>query len=86
MRVRTACARVLEEKDVSAPTVLKFLLLIAAAWIAWRAWTTIQQQRNRVHRNEPEAFEPMVRCRQCGVHLPRSAVSTQGLCGKCASS
>jgi Flp pilus assembly protein TadB len=75
----------LEEKDVSTLLVLKLILVVAAAWIAWRVWSTVQQQRDRVQRRDPDAFEPMVRCRQCGVHLPRSAVSTQGLCGKCAS-
>ncbi|HKY93584.1 MAG TPA: PP0621 family protein [Nevskiaceae bacterium] len=67
--------------------MLKFLLLVIAAWIAWRVWSTLQRPRDRVDPpRDREAFEPMVRCRNCGVHLPRSAVSTQGLCGKCASS
>ncbi|MGQ0697098.1 MAG: hypothetical protein ACT4PZ_02535 [Panacagrimonas sp.] len=33
---------------------------------------------------EPKRFEPTTRCPRCGVHLPASAVSPTGLCGKCS--
>lgn len=64
----------------------KILLFAIAAWVAWRVWSTWQRQQDRLNsRRDPDSFEPMVRCRQCGVHLPRSAASPAGLCGKCAS-
>jgi hypothetical protein len=69
--------------------LLRLLLLGAAIWFGlrlYRQWKLNQQANTRVDRQRtPEAFEPMVRCRACGVHLPATAVSDAGLCGKCNS-
>lgn len=70
-------------------TLIRLLLIGAAIWFGlrlYRQWKLNQNQNDRVDRQRaPDAFEPMVRCRACGVHLPASAVSSAGLCGKCNS-
>lgn len=63
---------------------LRILLLAAAIWLGWKLWKNWQAQAQLRQRQNPEAFEPTVQCRQCGVHLPVSAVSPTGLCGKCS--
>lgn len=61
--------------------ILFFVLLGIAAYVAWR-WVRLQQSRPQDGAARPPAApaaEPMVRCAQCGVHLPRSeAITTAG--------
>lgn len=67
--------------------IVRLLLIGAAIWFGvrmYRQWKLNQAGRLNTPR-DPDAFERMVRCRSCGVHLPSSAVSTTGLCGKCSS-
>ena len=68
--------------------LFRLLLIGVAIWFGlrlYRQWK-LNQAESRVGRQRaPDAFEPMVRCRSCGVHLPASAVSSAGLCGKCNS-
>ena len=59
-----------------AKIILLVLGLLLAYWI-------LKTYRRRVDRREPQEQaagpEDMVRCAQCGVHLPRSeSVTTQG--------
>lgn len=59
-----------------AKIILLVLGLVLAYWI-------LKSYRRRVDRSEPRergtASEDMVRCAQCGVHLPRSeSITTQG--------
>jgi hypothetical protein len=75
--------------EIPMTNLLRLLLIGAAIWFGlrlYRQWKLNQAQNSSVDRQRtPEAFEPMVRCRSCGVHLPASAVSSTGLCGKCNS-
>jgi uncharacterized protein len=52
--------------------VAKFLLLIAVFAVAW--WLVRRALRTAARRaaGAPPPPEDMVRCAQCGVHLPRS--------------
>lgn len=51
----------------------KYLLLIGGAlliyWILRASWR--RRQRDSAQRQEKTAAEDMVRCVECGVHLPR---------------
>lgn len=65
--------------------LLRLLLIGAVVWFGlrlYRQWKLNQGQGLQRPR-APDAFEPMVQCRRCGVHLPANAVSATGLCGKC---
>lgn len=65
--------------------LVRLILIAAAIWFGVKLWRKFQQSSGEVRGpRAPERFEPMVRCRQCGVHLPRSAASANGLCGKCS--
>ena len=66
--------------------LFKLLLLAAAVWIVWRLLRGLRVQVTRIETPpaQPE-FEAMARCARCGVHLPDSALSPGGLCGKCTS-
>lgn len=67
--------------------LFKLLLLGAALWIVWRILRGLRIQVSRIEapQQKPDQFEPMTRCARCGVHLPAAALSSQGLCGKCAA-
>jgi uncharacterized protein len=65
-----------------AKIILLVLGLLLAYWI-------LKSYRRRVDRREPQepaaGDEDMVRCAECGVHLPRSeSVTTQGRFYCCA--
>ena len=68
--------------------LFRILLLCLAVWIVWRL---LRGWRVRVSRDTPpqetqaQDFEKITRCAQCGVHLPVSALSPSGRCGKCSS-
>ena len=68
-------------------SIVKLLIVGVAIWFGlrlYRQWKLNQSGQVQNPRN-PDAFERMVQCRSCGVHLPASAVSASGLCGKCNS-
>lgn len=66
--------------------LFKLLLLGAAIWIIWRLLRGLRVQVTRLEPPpKPEQFESMARCNLCDVHLPASALSASGLCGKCSS-
>lgn len=65
--------------------LIRLLLIGAAIWFGlkvYRKWK-LAQSGPLIPPRAPESFERMVRCQRCGVHLPASAVSATGLCGKC---
>lgn len=65
---------------------IRLLLIGAAIWFGlklYRKWKLQQSGRVNPPRGQDQ-FEPTVRCSRCGVHLPASAVSDTGLCGKCS--
>lgn len=64
---------------------IRLLLIAAVIWFGLRLYRHWKLgQGTELHRpREPHAFERMVQCRHCGVHLPANAVSASGLCGKC---
>lgn len=65
--------------------LLRLVLVVAAVWFGLKLWRKWQQQSGlNPPRRDPEQFEPTVRCQRCGVHLPASAVSASGMCGKCS--
>lgn len=51
---------------------LLFILAIVAVIIWWLKAMRNQQQPPRQDEQPPRGAEDMVRCAQCGVHLPRS--------------
>ncbi|MBU3056203.1 PP0621 family protein [Pseudomonas indica] len=48
-------------------------IIAAAVWL----WRRINRPRP-AHRDSPAADKPMVRCAQCGVHLPREHALNRG--------
>lgn len=65
---------------------IRLVLIGATVWFGlklYRKWK-LQQSGSLIQPRTPESFERMVRCARCGVHLPASAVSQTGLCGKCS--
>lgn len=49
--------------------LLFWLILFALAWWFWRRATRPQRPAEQ---SRDEQAEPMVRCAQCGVHVPRA--------------
>lgn len=47
--------------------LLVFLVVLVLAW-RWRTWRASEQQRRT--RETPPKTTDMVRCAQCGVHVP----------------
>lgn len=66
------------------PNIVRLLLLGFAIWFGYRMWKSWQRQAQLRQKQNPEAFEPTVQCGRCGVHMPVSAASPTGLCGKCS--
>ena len=65
--------------------LIRLALIAAIVWFGLKAFRKWQQQSGQVGPpRQQDAFEPMVRCARCNVHLPASAVSSTGLCGKCS--
>lgn len=63
--------------------ILRFLLLVAAAWLIWRI---VRQVRGQLQQRRPPAdeFEPMARCAGCGTFLPARSLNAAGRCGRCS--
>ena len=53
--------------------VLKYLLLLALGYVIYRL-----MRRAPKPRVPPTAIEDMVRCRHCGIHLPKSDALADG--------
>ncbi len=54
---------------------MKYLLWALVIYLAWRWYSTAKAQREAAAevRDEPDdGSERMVRCAQCGIHLPQS--------------
>lgn len=64
--------------------MFRLLLIAAAIWIVWRILKGFRIHVERVQPPPPESFEPMARCAKCGTHLPASALSKSGTCGRCS--
>ena len=57
--------------------LLVFVLVFWAGWRLWQYWQGAQNQRIEETRNK-SGHENMVRCEQCGVHLPASEAIQSG--------
>lgn len=65
-------------------TIFRLLLLGLAIWIIWKLLRTYRVHISREQPpTSPPNYEAMAQCKQCGVHLPASALSSDGCCGKC---
>jgi uncharacterized protein len=56
----------------------KFLLLIAVFIVAYAVIRNSSRRRDAGREAPPAGAEDMVRCKVCGVHLPRSESLTSG--------
>lgn len=66
--------------------LIQLVLIGAAIWFGLRVYRQWKLTQNRFDAPRgQESFERMVRCSSCGVHLPASAVSSSGKCGKCSN-
>lgn len=69
---------------IDAMTFFRFLLLCAVAYLVWRMLNPPQRRPESNPRPAPPPdYEPMARCKQCGTHLPVTALSPSGRCGRC---
>lgn len=67
-------------------SIVKLLIVGVAIWFGLRLYRQWKLNQGGLQPpRDPDAFERMVQCRSCGVHLPASAVSASGQCGKCNS-
>lgn len=60
---------------------MKYLIWIAVAAIIWWVWSkrkAAARRRQRDDSPQPRAPERMVRCANCGVHLPESDAVIHG--------
>lgn len=64
---------------------LRILLVLGLVYFGWRLWQNFQRRQQQGMQPPPrnETYELTVRCRQCGVYLPQTALSRDGRCGKC---
>ena len=60
--------------------LLSLIALLAIAWWLWRRFTRPQRPQPRA---APKA-QPMVRCAQCGVHVPRAKPPARDICWYCS--
>ncbi|HEX4895022.1 MAG TPA: PP0621 family protein [Solimonas sp.] len=65
--------------------LFRLLILVALAYLAWRLYRHLRAPPAPPAQPPPASYEPMARCSRCGVHLPASALSATGLCGRCSS-
>lgn len=63
--------------------IVRLLLLLCIAWIAWRLFRYVQRGALQ-RRPPPEQFEPMAPCSRCGTYLPAKALTSDGRCGRCS--
>lgn len=66
---------------------VKILILLGVVYGVWKLWTHAVRAQALRHRAPPPAppqYEAMARCTHCGVHVPVSALSPEGRCGRCA--
>ena len=49
--------------------LLGFLVVLVIAW-RWRAWRESKQLEKRNTAPDPAVASDMVRCKQCGLHIP----------------
>lgn len=61
----------------------RVLAIVALAWVFWRLYRRWMQSTPVARDRREDSFEPMARCAQCGVHLPRAKLSSDGRCGRC---
>lgn len=72
------------------PDSMNVLRLLLLAIVAYAVWRLLGLSRRAVPpsaapRSDREtSYEPMARCAQCGTHLPASALSRSGRCGRCS--
>jgi len=57
--------------------LLVFVMVFWAGWRLWQYWQGFQNQRVEDQQGK-EGHESMVRCEQCGVHLPASEAIKSG--------
>ena len=59
--------------------LFRLLLIIALVWLAWRLLSKTLLGKRQSTRDNLEAPRRMVRCAQCGLHVPESeSVEQQG--------
>ena len=68
----------------------KFLIVLAATYLAWRALRTVTRQwlappTAPAGRGSARPVEKLVRCTACGVHLPETSALTSGAAVFCSS-
>ncbi|NKF21390.1 PP0621 family protein [Solimonas marina] len=67
-------------------SLFRLLLLGAAVWLVWR-WLFPQPRRPRTAATSrpapPPDYERMLRCAQCGTHMPATSLSPDGRCDRC---
>lgn len=65
--------------------LIELLIVVALALVVWRLLRGGPTPRRREGDVPPpaQAFEPTVRCAQCGTHVPPSQVNAAGVCAKC---
>lgn len=64
----------------------RILLLALLVWAALRLIGRLTQKSAASQDPKDAEFEPMVACRRCKTHVPRSAVDASGLCRECRRS
>jgi len=66
--------------------IVRLMLFAALAWLGWRLWNQWQHKLRGPQPTEAgkEPFELMQRCSACGAHLPSTALSRSGRCGRCS--
>jgi uncharacterized protein len=57
--------------------IVRLLLLVAAAWLIWRALGAWKRRSAVPVRRAPKLGGPMVRCAHCGLHVPKREAVTR---------
>ncbi|MBI2383584.1 MAG: hypothetical protein HYV18_05905 [Gammaproteobacteria bacterium] len=65
-------------------SLLRILLILAAAYIAWRLLQRLFPGLQPPPGRPPREFETMARCTKCGTYVPQGTLNSRGLCGRCA--
>jgi hypothetical protein len=66
-------------------SLFRLLLLSAAIYLVWRMLNPLRRREPRPGAGSaPPGYERMRRCSQCGTHLPVTALSPGGRCGRCS--
>ena len=67
------------------PNLIRVIILVAIIWLVYRLIKQWRAQTHSLKKNKQEKIETVVKCDQCGIHIPENeaiADNTGTFCSK----